>query len=382
MSRITSAPPPRRIFEVGVAERALRAGLACRILDHTARLAMAVETLPAEQRRALLERAPGRVRLVLAGWRLASLGFAVPGETAFSVALERVGGLTSLRALADPLLRFGRPLPFDASHLEPASRSEVAALELCKLAGLLPAVLVFPEDDPGGPPVAAETDVVSVFAFREWSASSLEAVVEAEVPLAMAERARFIAFRPADGGVEQYAVLIGDPAQGEPPLCRLHSECFTGDLFGSLRCDCGEQLAGAVGRMAAEGGGVLLYLRQEGRGIGLVNKLRAYRLQGEGIDTFEANVHLGFEPDERDFLAAATMLKRLGIEQVRLLTNNPAKVEALARHGVGIVERVPHSFAANRHNRFYLETKARKHGHLIDFGVVREGGGSGRRGIV
>lgn len=379
---MTAAPPPRRIFEVGIAERALRAGLACRILDHGARLAVAVETLPAEQGRILLERPPGEVRLVLTGWRLASLGFRVAREGAFSLALERAGSLAMLRALADPLLRREALLPFDASHFEPANRSETAALELCKLAGLLPAVLVLPDNGHAALPVAAESDVVSIFAFRDWSARSLEPVVEAEVPLAMAERARFVAFRPADGGVEQYAVLIGQLPEAVPPLCRLHSECFTGDLFHSLRCDCGEQLEGAVRRMAEEGGGILLYLRQEGRGIGLVNKLRAYRLQGEGVDTFEANVHLGFEPDERDFLAAATMLLCLGIAEVRLLTNNPAKVEALARHGVRVAERVPHSFAANRHNRFYLETKAKKQGHLIDFGVLREGGGPGRRGAA
>ncbi len=383
MSPLTSAPPPRRIFEVGIAERALRSGLACRILDHGSRLAMAVETLPEEQARILLAAGFGRVRLVLAGWRLASLGFPVPGEEVFAIALERIGNLGHLRALADPVRRLDGPLPFDASHIGPASRSEAAALELCKLAGLLPAALVTDGETGRDLPVVAETDVVSVFAYREWAARSLEPVVEAEVPLAMAGKARFVAFRPADGGIEQYAVVIGSPAEGEPPLCRLHSECFTGDLFHSLRCDCGEQLEGAVRRMDEEGGGVLLYLRQEGRGIGLVNKLRAYRLQGEGMDTFEANMHLGFEPDERDFLAAATMLRRLGIGEVRLLTNNPAKVEALARHGVRVAERVPHSFAANRHNRFYLETKARKHGHLIDLGALREGGGEpGRRGVA
>jgi GTP cyclohydrolase II len=380
MSTVTAAPPPRRIFEVGIAERALRSGLACRILDHGSRVAMAVETLPVEQARLLLAAGFGRVRLVLAGWRLASLGFKVAGEEVFAVALERIGNLGHLRALADPVRRL-EELPFDGSHIEPASRSEAAALELCKLAGLLPAVLVTDEETARPLPVVAETDVVSVFAYRDWVARSLEPVVEAEVPLALAGKARFVAFRPADGGIEQYAVVIGSPTPGEPPLCRLHSECFTGDLFHSLRCDCGEQLEGAVRRMDEEGGGVLLYLRQEGRGIGLVNKLRAYRLQGEGMDTFEANMHLGFEPDERDFLAAATMLQRLGIGAVRLLTNNPAKVEALARHGIRVAERVPHSFAANRHNRFYLETKARKHGHLIDLGALREGG-SDRRGVA
>ena len=381
MSSFTAAPPPRRIFEVGIAERALRSGLACRILDHGSRLAMAVETLPAEAARLLFGSGPGKVRLVLAGWRLASLGLPVAGEGVFALALERAGSLAALRSLVDPLRRFDAPLAFDASTLELAGRSEVAAFELAKLAGLLPAVVVTDEESGRGLPVVAEIDVLSVFAYRDWVARSLEPVVEAEVPLAFAEQARFIAFRPADGGVEQYAVVIGRPATGKPPLCRLHSECFTGDLFHSLRCDCGEQLEGAVRRMQAEGGGVLLYLRQEGRGIGLVNKLRAYRLQGEGMDTFEANMHIGFEPDERDFLAAATMLQRLGFTEVRLLTNNPAKVEALSRHGIRVLERVPHSFAANRHNRRYLETKAKKRGHLIELGSPGEGSDE-RRGAA
>jgi GTP cyclohydrolase II len=176
------------------------------------------------------------------------------------------------------------------------------------------------------------------------------------------------------------ALLIGKPETADAPLCRLHSECLTGDLFGSLRCDCGEQLNGAIARMAEEGAGVLLYLRQEGRGIGLVNKLRAYRLQDQGLDTVDANTHLGFQPDERDFAIAATMLQRLGFDHVRLLTNNPDKVQALGRNGVIVDERVALSFAPNNHNRFYLETKARKSGHLlrvIDGGKVN--GWSDRR---
>jgi GTP cyclohydrolase II len=174
-----------------------------------------------------------------------------------------------------------------------------------------------------------------------------------------------VAFRPADGGAEHLALIIGKPDLSQPVLTRLHSACFTGDLLGSLRCDCGEQLQGAIARLAEAGGGVLLYLAQEGRGIGLVNKLRAYQLQDDGLDTLDANRRLGFEDDERLYLPAVQMLAELGISSVRLLTNNPTKVEALARHGVTVSERVPHVFPANPHNRRYLATKAKRSGHLF-----------------
>ena len=174
-----------------------------------------------------------------------------------------------------------------------------------------------------------------------------------------------VGFRPADGSAEQFAIVVGDPAAHQPALCRVHSECFTGDLLGSLRCDCGPQLQQALGLMGAAGHGVLLYLAHEGRGIGLINKLRAYQLQDAGLDTLDANQQLGFEPDERSYRAAAVMLRHLGIQRVRLLTNNPAKVEALAREGVSVVERVPHATAPNRHNVDYLTTKASRSGHLL-----------------
>jgi GTP cyclohydrolase II len=148
-------------------------------------------------------------------------------------------------------------------------------------------------------------------------------------------------------------------------LTRLHSECFTGDLLGSLRCDCGDQLRGAIAEIARAGSGVLLYLAQEGRGIGLVNKLRAYQLQDAGFDTVDANEQLGFDADERVYLPAAEMLRQLGISRVRLLTNNPEKVAALTRCGIAVVERVPHIFPANDHNERYLRTKASRSGHLL-----------------
>jgi len=202
-------------------------------------------------------------------------------------------------------------------------------------------------------------------AYQAAAARSLKIVGEARVPLAGAEQARIVAFRPSDGGTEHLAIIIGEPPRDRPVLTRLHSECFTGDLLGSLRCDCGDQLRGAIAEIGRHGHGILLYLAQEGRGIGLVNKLRAYRLQDSGADTFDANHQLGFDADERVYLPAAEMLRQLGFGEVRLMTNNPAKVEGLVHCGIAVVERVSHVFPANGHNERYLETKAAKFGHLF-----------------
>ncbi|WP_372841129.1 GTP cyclohydrolase II, partial [Phaeovulum sp.] len=185
------------------------------------------------------------------------------------------------------------------------------------------------------------------------------------LPMAAAEAGRLHVFRPDDGGEEHYAIEIGVPSRDAPVLTRLHSACFTGDVLGSLKCDCGSQLAAALAAMATEGAGVLLYLNQEGRGIGLANKMRAYSLQDQGFDTVEANHRLGFEDDERDFRLGAAILKELGFSSVRLLTNNPAKVKMLAANGITVAERVPLQVGRTRHNAAYLATKAAKSGHLM-----------------
>jgi GTP cyclohydrolase II len=267
---------------------------------------------------------------------------------------------------ADAFARLAEPLAMPAIagwRLLPATDWLAAAVALVKLAGLLPMVVAAPcaADDQVAVTVAAE----AVLDFPRQAARSLRRVAEADLPLAASARCHVVAYRPADGGAEHLALIVGQPDLSRPVLTRLHSACFTGDLLGSLRCDCGEQLQGAIARLAEAGGGVLLYLAQEGRGIGLVNKLRAYRLQDEGLDTLDANRRLGFEDDERLYLPAAQMLADLKIAQIRLLTNNPAKVEALIRHGVAVTERVPHAFPANPHNRRYLATKAARSGHLF-----------------
>jgi GTP cyclohydrolase II len=180
-----------------------------------------------------------------------------------------------------------------------------------------------------------------------------------------ARSCELVAFSAGDGGLEHLALLIGDPPRHVPVLARLHSECFTGDLLGSLKCDCGPQLRGALEAIADEGQGVLLYLAQEGRGIGLVNKLRAYQLQDQGFDTVDANLRLGFEIDERAFWPAARMLELLQFQSVRLMTNNPDKVSQLEACGISVTERVAHAFPSNPHNELYLATKAAKTGHLL-----------------
>lgn len=178
---------------------------------------------------------------------------------------------------------------------------------------------------------------------------------------------QIVAFTNNFDGKEHIAIIRGDVSDGEEVLTRLHSECLTGDAIGSLRCDCRDQLQSALEQIGKEEKGIVLYMRQEGRGIGLVNKIRAYGLQDHGMDTVEANIALGFRDDEREYGVAAHMLSSLKVKSIRLMTNNPRKIQELEKHGVDITERVPHIMPSNEHNEFYLQTKALKSGHLIDF---------------
>ena len=273
-----------------------------------------------------------------------------------------------LARLADPTLEQDLPVaPEPAETPGFAPGLAPAALALAKLARLLPAVLAAKlPADAAPPPGVLSVPAADVLAYRPAAALSLRRLTEAQVPLSAAPDARIVIFRPEDGGSEHLAILVGNPAAESAPLVRLHSECFTGDLLDSLRCDCGAQLRGAIARMAEAGAGVLLYLAQEGRGIGLASKLRAYTLQDRGLDTLDANRALGWEADERNFLLAATMLESLGISRVRLLTNNPDKLSGLAACGIEIAGREPHAFAPNGINDEYLATKARRFGHLLD----------------
>ncbi len=245
-----------------------------------------------------------------------------------------------------------------------------AAVELCRIGELLPMVALWIETPDDAADVArlelGQVDAAAAMAHRGRVDGVLEPAVGVPLPLADAPNTRVLAFRQPGAPAAHLAFLVGDVEAEAAPLCRLHSACFTGDVLGSLRCDCGEQLRGALRRMHEEGAGVLLYLAHEGRGIGLVNKLRAYRLQDEGVDTVDANHILGFAGDERDYAAAAAMLRLLGIDKVRLLSNNPEKATALEAKGVAVVERLSHAFPANTHNRRYLATTAARSGHDLD----------------
>lgn len=340
---------------VQAAESATREGLArLRALSH------ASPALALTARRAnligLTDNPVGTVRV--------SLGDGISAET--------------VRELADPAapVPAATAQPLTIARIEPASTpgaAESGAIAMVKLARLLPAALVaqVPRERLSYLSSWAAThdflvvELEAVEDYRSTEARSLQRVGEARVPIAGAENTRIIAFRPPDGGHEHLAIVIGTPDPAGPVLTRVHSECFTGDLLGSLRCDCGDQLRGAVEAIAAAGAGVILYMAHEGRGIGLVNKLRAYALQDDGHDTIDANVQLGFDADERFYLPAAEMLRQLGFSRVRLLTNNPDKVAALTEWGIEVTERVPHSFPSNPHNEAYLSTKQQRAGHML-----------------
>ncbi|NOX41653.1 MAG: GTP cyclohydrolase II [Alphaproteobacteria bacterium] len=273
-----------------------------------------------------------------------------------------------IRAIADPSGDLMTPMKGPCnSQREGSADLHRAAIALCKQARLLPAALVAGLDD--GTDFAAKYGLglleISDEGVALGQSSPLAEVASARLPLSVSEAGRLHIFRPEDGGEEHYAVEIGRPDRSAPVLCRLHSACFTGDLLGSLKCDCGPQLHAALGQIGEEGHGVLLYLNQEGRGIGLANKMRAYSLQDQGFDTVEANHRLGFEDDERDFRIGAEILARLGFSSVRLMTNNPKKLAMMDSAGMKVVERVPLKVGRNRHNSDYLDIKARKSGHLL-----------------
>ena len=302
--------------------------------------------------------------LVLTHARARTLKIRLYTPDVVALKIEPEFDVTRVHAIADPTDDLAFPLkgPFDAVRAK-LPVAYAAGVKLAKLAGLLPAVVV--QAVRQAPNDAVELASADVFAYDDEIVRTLKLVARARVPLEGAAQTELVSFRPADGGPEHYAVVINAPATSKPVLTRLHSECFTGDFLASLKCDCGTQLRGAVALLSKSGGGILLYLAQEGRGIGLINKLRAYRLQDQGFDTIDANERLGFEADERLYGIAARMLALLGYKSVRLLTNNPKKVAGLRKAGVKVAARVRHAFPDNEHNRAYLQTKAEKAGHLL-----------------
>ena len=339
---------------------------------HIERLAFPVDGLTpamlAELRSLVAGEPADGLRLVVSGTRAASLG--CPGVASGALPLPKSVDHAQLMALASASAVEQGILQSADLQTGPVhgDRADEAAVELAKLAHLLPAMLA----------IAAHaltqqvhfTDRVlrvaaaDVLAFRAGHAPSLRRVSSARVPLRDAAHCELVAFRDDLGDVWSL-IRIGEPDLSATVPVRLHSACLTGDVFASLRCDCGDQLAMAIASIEALGGGILLYLNQEGCGIGLANKMRAYRLQDQGLDTIDANTTLGFERDERRYDTAARMLAMMGVQRVALLTNNPSKVGGLQQAGIEVIERLPLLAPVRSDNRGYLETKRRRAGHLF-----------------
>lgn len=335
---------------------ALRAGRSVSVDSLTV---AAVETATAELL-ALVD-ADATAPILISGARAAAIGLGnqrdaasnhQPALIARERWLDRKAALLLVDAGQDFARFVGGPLrAFDVADVGAAQ----GALALTRMAGLMPALWVVN--------APASVAIKSSEATNAARPRTVSIAARAALPVEGLEAAtQIVAMRAAEDGSEHVALVVGTPG-GKAPLVRLHSECLTGDVFGSLKCDCGSQLQAALRLMEAEGSGILLYLRQEGRGIGLANKIRAYALQDRGLDTVEANRRLGFADDERDFALAAAMLRALGIDEVRLLTNNPAKMDGVAAEGIRVT-RVPHHLPENPHNAHYLATKKAKSGHL------------------
>ena len=362
---------PSPLARVERAAYELRCGRPVFVLDSTDRAAVILATEMATEAKiqALADLVGGQMpHVVLTHHRAETLKIRLNTPEVVRIPYPDWLSASQIRQLADPQFDLADPMrgPFVAER-EDVEESVAGGVKLAKIARILPSTMssVVPAIKIGTHPDIVAVNAADISNYDIRAASALKRVTAAKVPLEGAENARIVAFRPEDGGIEHLAIVIGDPDTSGPTLVRLHSECFTGDLIGSLKCDCGDQLRGAIAQIGKEGSGVLLYLAQEGRGIGLINKLRAYALQDQGFDTVEANQRLGFEDDERNFLAAAEMLRQLGFSKVRLLTNNPRKVAQLEEYGIEVVERVTHSFPTNEHNEHYLAIKAEKSGHIL-----------------
>jgi GTP cyclohydrolase II len=298
-------------------------------------------------------------RLIITEQRAGALG--LEASTAMALPLSAGDDTRTILALVTDALN-DRTLA-----AEPASRAAAAAVELVKLSQTLPAVLAA---DMSGRAVGGDESIVSVEAdavalFADDTIRSLVVASEAAVPLSSGTPTRFVVFRDAMGG-SQVAIIVGQPDFAKPVPVRLHSACLTGDVFGSRRCDCGDQLRLALTLLDELGGGVILYLAQEGRGLGLANKMRTYKLQDAGLDTFDANTTLGFDDDERDYGIAARMLQILNCTRIVLLTNNPAKLDGLTRAGIEIVSRMQLEAPINADNRRYIMAKATRSGHRFE----------------
>ncbi len=339
----------------------LRRGCAVDVVHGgAARRVVALETLGAELLARLVASSPGSPTLLISEHRARVLGLIASSGVEISVPnpiLYELQAAAGLRGSSFP------DWVVNTAGTSASDPSIGAALRLAVNARLVPAMLSISRNAPA-PEQVLEVTAEAVAAYMNEGRHRLKRVSQASVPMEGHADCALVLYRDSSIDAEHVAVLIGKPSPGETALVRLHSSCLTGDLLGSLRCDCGEQLRSSVGRIAAAGGGVLLYLAQEGRGIGLANKLRAYALQDAGLDTIDADRHLGFSADERGYQAAAAMLRDLGLTRIRLMTNNPAKVAALRTEGIDLVDHVTLQSSVNPHNERYLQAKRKRAGHL------------------
>ncbi len=322
-----------------------------------AALVASAESLEPELCQRLAPLACGRPRLVLAAARLRRLG------------VER----TQAGVICCPVIDHARiaqlALKLDAridAPVAPPAALDEDALELMRLALVLPAALVVPVDAGTLDGSVLRVESEAVRAYRRAKARDVKIISRAPVPLEGAPKTEFVVFRGGEGLRDQVAIVVGSPDLAAPVAVRLHSACLTGDLFGSLKCDCGDQLRDTVRHMAEGEGGILLYLDQEGRGNGIANKIRAYKLQAQGYDTYDADEILGFDQDQRRFEFAAEMLAQLGVKSVRIMTNNPLKIEALAKAGLDVVSEQRVMGRPTAENVRYLASKRDRAGHYID----------------
>lgn len=345
----------------------LRRGRAVRIVDGArSALVAAIETIQGPLFARLLDAAGGSLALILTTERAEAAGLDQRGPGTIAIRCNGGAQLEELRALSG---MGGLPVAsgskFEVRPWLGLPALAAAGFQLAKAGRLLPALVGF-ETEGFADASLVTVDVGDIERHAGQVRHSLKRTSQSRVPLADAEESQIALFRDEHGLGEHVALVIGNPdIRGVVPV-RLHSACLTGDLLGSLRCDCGEQLRSAVSRIAGLGGGVLLYLDQEGRGIGLANKLRAYAIQDTGLDTVDADRHLGFHADERNYDVAAALLHELGIRRIKLLTNNPQKITALQEHGIEVVGRLPLVGSTNTHNERYLRAKRERAGHLVE----------------
>jgi len=372
-SQSINGNPAALTFDRAVDE--LRRGRAVQVTDDARGLVVAaVETLQAPLYARLNAAGNGRAVMLVTAERALAAGLSRQLSGPVAVRFPAGTDIETLRALAG--VADNAPFDFDAfdsNQSPPTAALAAGAFQLAKAGRLVPALVGF-DTEPDVVPGVLKIELADVVHHApRFGHHALQLLSRARVPLADAVDSEIAVFRDEHSLAEHVAVIIGKPDARNPVPVRLHSACLTGDLLGSLRCDCGEQLRTAVARIGKLGGGVLLYLDQEGRGIGLPNKLRAYVLQDGGLDTVDADKHLGFRADERSYDVAAALLHELGFTRIRLLTNNPQKISSLRDHGIEVVGRLPLVTTSNSHNERYLRAKHERAGHL-DLAEKKSGG--------